>query len=136
MIRFLDGDNLIFFQFRNFKSALRSSSTPAHTALDIRDWLNEFFPNHIIALHHNPEWPPRSPDLTPCDFFLWGYVKSRVFVSPPANVDDLRQRIVREIDHVKRDQMMIKRAVRDMIRRARMCIQEGGRHIERLLENN
>jgi hypothetical protein len=20
-------------------------------------------------------WPPRSPDLTPCDFFLWGYVK-------------------------------------------------------------
>ena len=108
---------------------------PAHTALDIRDWLAEFFQNHIIALHHNPEWPPRSPDLTPCDFFLWGYVKSRVFVTPPASVDDLRQRIIHEIDHVKRDQMMIRRAVRDMIRRARICIQEGGKHIERLLEN-
>ncbi|PNF41322.1 hypothetical protein B7P43_G17534 [Cryptotermes secundus] len=21
------------------------------------------------------KWPPRSPQLTPCDFFLWGYVK-------------------------------------------------------------
>ncbi|KAJ4436676.1 hypothetical protein ANN_16807 [Periplaneta americana] len=25
-------------------------------------------------------WPPRSPDLTPCDFYLWGYVKDRVFI--------------------------------------------------------
>jgi hypothetical protein len=24
-------------------------------------------------------WPPRSPDITPLDFFLWGYVKSNVF---------------------------------------------------------
>ena len=27
-------------------------------------------------------WPPRSPDLTPCEFFLWGYVKDYVFVPP------------------------------------------------------
>ena len=27
-------------------------------------------------------WPPRSPDLTPCDFFLWGCIKDRVFVPP------------------------------------------------------
>ncbi|GBN23572.1 hypothetical protein AVEN_144157-1 [Araneus ventricosus] len=25
-------------------------------------------------------WPPRSPDLTPCDFFLWGYVKDKIYV--------------------------------------------------------
>ena len=24
-------------------------------------------------------WPPRSPDLTPCDFFLWGYVKDNAY---------------------------------------------------------
>ena len=35
-------------------------------------------------------WPPRSPDLTICDFFLWGYVKDRVYVPPlPATVDEL-----------------------------------------------
>jgi hypothetical protein len=27
-------------------------------------------------------WPPRSPDLTPCDFFLWGYIKDLVYVPP------------------------------------------------------
>ena len=24
-------------------------------------------------------WPPRSPDLTPCDFFLRGYVKDNAY---------------------------------------------------------
>ena len=63
--------------------------------------------------------------------------KQSLCQSNSKTVDDLRQRIIREIDHVKRDQMMIniKRSVRDMIRRARMCVQEGGKHIERLLEN-
>ena len=28
------------------------------------------------------KWPPRSPDLTPCDFFLWVYVKGLVYVYP------------------------------------------------------
>jgi hypothetical protein len=27
-------------------------------------------------------WPPRFPDATPCDFFLWGYVKDQVYVPP------------------------------------------------------
>jgi len=39
-------------------------------------------------------WPPRSPDLTPYNFFLWGFVKDTVFVPPlPANLQDLRNRI-------------------------------------------
>ena len=29
-------------------------------------------------------WPPRSPDLTPCDFFLWGYVKDNAYKSQTA----------------------------------------------------
>ena len=44
---------------------------PAHTLLMVRDILMEMFQNRVIALHHDIEWPARSPDLTPCDFFLW-----------------------------------------------------------------
>jgi len=28
-------------------------------------------------------YTPLSPDATPCDFFLWGYVKDQVYVPPP-----------------------------------------------------
>ena len=39
-------------------------------------------------------WPPRSPDLTPCDFFLWGYVKDNAYKPPlPQNVRELQDRI-------------------------------------------
>jgi hypothetical protein len=38
-------------------------------------------------------WPPRSPDLTPLDFFLWGFVKDRVYVpSLPARVAEQLQK--------------------------------------------
>ena len=80
---------------------------PAHNALVIRDWLEEFFPNHVVALNHSVEWPPRSPDLTLCDFFLWGYVKSKVYVTPPTSIDDLKQKVTHEIRSVKRDPLLI-----------------------------
>ena len=48
-------------------------------------------------------WPPRSPDLRPCDFFLWGFVKVTAFVPPvPTNLQELRDHItaaVGLIDH-------------------------------------
>ena len=38
--------------------------------------------------------PPRSPDATPCNFFLWGYVKDQVYVSPlPASIPELKVQI-------------------------------------------
>jgi hypothetical protein len=38
-------------------------------------------------------WPPRSPDITPLDFFLWGYVKDKVFSTPVEYITNLKTRI-------------------------------------------
>ena len=37
-------------------------------------------------------WPPRSPDITPLDFFLWGYVKDTVFSTPVPDITNLKAR--------------------------------------------
>ena len=52
------------YHFRDGKCrSLQGTSTPLS---GVRDWLLEFFlQDHIIALCHQREWPPRSPDLTP-----------------------------------------------------------------------
>jgi len=56
-------------------------------------------------------WPPRYPDLTPCDFFLWGFVKDIVFVPPlPANLQDLRNRITAAVAVVDRDMLICVRS--------------------------
>ena len=45
---------------------------PAHFALDVREYLDNVFPNRWIGRGGPVQWPPRSPDLTPMDFFIWG----------------------------------------------------------------
>lgn len=53
-------------------------------------------------------WPPRGPDLTSSDYFLWGYVKDRDFV-PPLHVDinDLKQRITNALATVDRNMLIV-----------------------------
>ena len=38
----------------------------------------------------NIAWPPRSPDMTPLDFFLWGYIKSKVYTRNYENIASLK----------------------------------------------
>jgi len=63
-----------------------------------------FFSILIISLRNfRPQtWPARSPDLTPCDYFLWGYVKVKVFVPPqPVSVPDLKNRITAAVETIR-----------------------------------
>ena len=103
---------------------------PAHRRQIVSDRLEELFGEHIVALNRVVEWPPRSPDLTPLDFFLWGHLKSKVYVTPPANVADLRERISHEMGNLRQDRQMVRRAVFSMVRRAELCIQRNGGHVE------
>jgi len=49
-------------------------------------------------------WPPRSPDLTPCEFFLWGFLKEAVCVpSLPTNLDDIKIRSTTAVNSVTQD---------------------------------
>ena len=67
---------------------------PPHFSLMVRGYLNETFPRRWIGRGGFLPWPARSPDLTPCDFWLWGMVKERVYSTKPRSVQDLKQRII------------------------------------------
>jgi hypothetical protein len=46
-----------------------------HFLHQVTAYLNQCYENHWIG-HHGPiPWLPKSPDLTPLDFFLWGIMK-------------------------------------------------------------
>ncbi|KAJ4441602.1 hypothetical protein ANN_11458 [Periplaneta americana] len=63
-----------------------------HWSLNIRNSLTETFPDRWIGSGRLIWWPPRSPDITPLDFFLWGYVKDRVFETSVQDLQDFRTR--------------------------------------------
>ncbi|PSN56022.1 hypothetical protein C0J52_13709, partial [Blattella germanica] len=73
-------------------------------------------------------WPARSPDLYPCDFFLWGYLKSVVFRNPPPhNTEELKERIRHEIAEIPAD--MLCRVMGNIQLRLEVCMQRNGSHL-------
>jgi hypothetical protein len=70
-----------------------------HFHRHIREILKQHLPLRRIGNGTNDDhmllaWPPRSPGATPCDFFLWRYIKNQVYVPPlPANIPELKVRI-------------------------------------------
>ncbi|GFU19171.1 transposable element Tc3 transposase [Trichonephila clavipes] len=50
-----------------------------HTARATIDLLKDTLGDRLISRFGPVNWPPRSCDLTPLDYFLWGYVKSLVY---------------------------------------------------------
>jgi hypothetical protein len=59
---------------------LAQDGDPAHRHIEVRGRLNDVFgKHHIIGLCHDVEWPPRSPDLTPCEFFCGDILKIKYF---------------------------------------------------------
>jgi len=75
--------------------------------------------------------PPRSPDTTPCDFFLWGYVKNHVYVPPlPARIPELKVRIRTAIGTITAD--MLRTVWNALDYRVDVCRITKGAHIEHL----
>ncbi|GFY33207.1 hypothetical protein TNCV_1240581 [Trichonephila clavipes] len=71
------------------------------------DLLKDTFGDRLISRFGPVNWPPRSCDLTPLDYFLWGYVKSLVYADKPQTLDHLEDNIRRVIADI-RPQMLEK----------------------------
>ena len=52
---------------------------PPHYTRHMRDYVNESFPNRWLGRGGPVAWPPRSPDLTPLDYYLCGHMKTLVY---------------------------------------------------------
>lgn len=68
----------------------QQDGAPPHFVRPVRQFLDQNFPQSWIGRRGHIEWPPRSPDLTPLDFFLWGHLKSKIYATQPESLDDLR----------------------------------------------
>ncbi|GFY13565.1 heat shock 70kDa protein 8 [Trichonephila clavipes] len=78
-----------------------------HTARATIDLLKDTFGDRLISRFGPVNWPPRSCDLTPLDYFLWGYVKSLIYADKPQTLDHLEDNIRRVIADI-RPQMLEK----------------------------
>ncbi|GFW42217.1 putative transposable element [Trichonephila clavipes] len=87
-----EGHNELWFQ---------QDGATCHTARATIDLLKDTFGDRLISRFGPVNWPPRSCDLTPLDYFLWGYVKSLVYADKPQTLDHLEDNILRVIADIR-----------------------------------
>lgn len=110
---------------------MQQDGAPPHNVDEARNFLNVQFPNRWIGRGGPIGWPARSPDLTKCDFFLWGFIKNKVYLSPPTTVDDMRNRIIRAFSEIT--PQILASVDQEFKKRIRLCVQQNGRHFEQFL---
>lgn len=103
----------------------------AHTSVIARDWLKSRFGNKVISHRTDFPWPARSPDLSPLDFFLWSYVKEKVFITRPSSINDLKIAVRAALALIDQDTLAAVTA--NFEKRVELCIQQRGGHFEHLL---
>ncbi|GFY17920.1 transposable element Tc3 transposase [Trichonephila clavipes] len=72
-----------------------------HTARATIDLLKDTFGDRLISRFEPVNWPPKYCDLTPLDYFLWGYVKALVYADKPQTLDHLEGNIRRVIADIR-----------------------------------
>jgi len=111
----------------------QQDGAPPHFSREVRQYLNEVFPGRWIGRRGQLEWPARSPDLTPMDFFLWGYLKHRVYVNKPNSVEELKNKITYEIQQIPPE--MIHNVLEEFELRLAYCQEVNGAQFEHLLKS-
>ncbi|GFT34868.1 DUF4817 domain-containing protein [Trichonephila clavipes] len=104
----------------------------SHTANPVKTFLiHTFGGDKIISRRCRYPWPPRSPDLTPVDFWLWGYLKSHVYLSGPSSLSELKDAIRREVSSIHPD--MLHSDVDGFVTRLECLLPCGCGHVELIL---
>ena len=97
----------------------------AHTANEPMSIVRNMFPGHLISRFGDVPWPPLSLSRSfNVWFFLWGYLKSRVYTHKPRTLNDSKEAIRQEIRLI--DRQLLAHVMDDFKKRLENCIQEDG----------
>ncbi|GBO39884.1 hypothetical protein AVEN_501-1 [Araneus ventricosus] len=106
-----------------------------YIATPVKQLLNLHFGNDRIISHHFPTaWPPRSPELNPWYFCLWGYLKDVAYGGLIVNLAELKNRIMQQIHNITAE--ILRSVVEHAVLRFQLIGENGGQHIEHFLSKS
>ena len=108
----------------------KQDGATARTSCRSLSLLKKMFPGHVISLRGDIRWPPRSPDLTPQRFFLWGYLKAKVYKCP-LTLEALKEATGQEVAAITPE--MILKVMGNYRERLHQCVNIQGRHLSDVL---
>jgi len=106
----------------------QQDGAPPHLGLDVRRFLDATFPSRWTGRDGPTLWPPRSPDITLLEFFLWRYIKDKVFSTPVTDITNLKARITDAFATITED--MLENTWREIDFRLDLLRATKGVHVE------
>jgi len=97
---------------------------PPNFSQVLRYYMNHKFPIYWIGRGGARNWPPRSPDLNPLNYHVWGYLKAMVYAHK-VNTRELLQRILSAARCIN-NAAVLREVTSSLVTRARKCIQADG----------
>lgn len=119
-----------FMQLRHNKY-FQQDGAPPHYANICRNWLNLNLSGRWIGRRGSVEWPPRSPDLTIPDFWLWGHMKECIYSKNPQTMDQLKREIENYFANL--NIQFLKSCYCSFLHRCQVCADNDGGHFQHLL---
>ena len=90
--------------------------------------IESFFDDRITS---KALWPPRSPGLSPPDFFVWGALKGKAYANKPRAIQELENNIQCEIAAISED--VLQATFANMKHHVQLCLDSGGEYFQHLL---
>lgn len=108
----------------------QQDGAPAHYARIVRTFLDQHFPGRWLGRCGPMIWAARSPDLSPLDFFVWGFLKNNVYAKKPRDIVELKNLIIHESSKI--NPQMCTNAVSSFQKRLQLCIDLNGTNVENI----
>ena len=99
-----------------------------HTTGQVMEFLNQKFQGRVISRKADFEWPAKSPDLNPLDYWFWGHCEAEVMRTQPLTLDDLKEEVESFARTVLAD--TVERSIMNVNKRIKMYKSEKGGHFE------
>jgi hypothetical protein len=110
------------------KVIFQQDGAPPHTCTQVKGLLKNYFKNQVISHGFPVQWPSRSPDFNPLDYWLWGYLKSKVYRNNVCDLASLRNAIMSNVLGITREQLHS--GVSNFIGRMATAIEANGGYVE------
>ncbi|KOC70342.1 hypothetical protein WH47_02846 [Habropoda laboriosa] len=112
----------------------QQDSATCHTSKETIALLKEMFNGRVISRGGDINWPPRSCDLTPLDFFLWGFLKSKVYPNNPETIDELKDNITVAINET--EFQLCENVMENWVKRIRLMKKSREGHLNDIVFHN
>ncbi|GBO04915.1 hypothetical protein AVEN_80951-1 [Araneus ventricosus] len=82
---------------------MQDGATP-HIDRRVKQLLRQHFTDaRVISRHFPTAWLPHSPDIIPCVFWLWGFLKDSIYRERQTSLPDLKDSIPRHVLDIPAD---------------------------------